>query len=110
MSRLGWAALTAAALGAALTFSGAADPWPYVGAALTLVAPLFAVVAFTRPRRPLTAAAVLLSLIPLTLLVLLLYWAATEASQTSPLVLLQTSTPGQPARNTMLTVHLFALP
>jgi hypothetical protein len=63
-----------------VTFSLPPDPWPYVGAALMLLAPLLAIAAFVRSRRVVTVLVAVLALIPLGLPSVVLYVIAHDTS------------------------------
>ncbi len=66
---LGWAALATGAVGYVLTFYVRSELWPWVGMVLMLLAPLLAVGAIARSRRPLTAVVAVLAAVPLAILV-----------------------------------------
>ncbi len=75
---LGWAALAAGAVGYVLTFYVRSELWPFVGAVLMLLAPVLAVGAIARSRRPLTAVVTVVAVIPLAILVwAVLHWLTT---------------------------------
>ena len=81
MSRWALVALGLAITGLILVFSLPPDPWPYVGGAMVVIAPLIALVALIRePNRKVAAFALGVALIPLVLVTLVLYLVATRSS------------------------------
>jgi hypothetical protein len=69
LPRLAWAAIAAGAVGYVLTFYVRSELWPWIGVLLMLLAPLLAVAAMARSRRPLTFVVAVVAVIPLAVLV-----------------------------------------
>ena len=69
LPRLAWAAIAVGAVGYILTFYVRSELWPWVGALLMLFAPLLAIAAVARSRRPLTAVVAVVAVIPLAVFV-----------------------------------------
>jgi hypothetical protein len=78
MSGAAWLALILGAVGLLLIFSLPPDPWPYLGLVLVVAAPLVALVAIFRSRRPATFLVLLIALVPGGLTALALYLVATR--------------------------------
>ena len=69
MPRLALAAIAVGAAGYVLTFYVRSELWPWVGVLLMVFAPLLAIAAIARSRRPLAAVLAVVAVIPLAVLV-----------------------------------------
>jgi hypothetical protein len=69
LPRLASAAIAVGAAGYVLTFYVRSELWPWGGVLLMLLAPLLAVAAMARSRRPLTFVVAVVAVIPLAVLV-----------------------------------------
>jgi hypothetical protein len=74
LPRSAWAAIAVGAVGYVLTFYVRSELWPWVGVLLMLLAPLLAIAAIARSRRPLTAVVAVVTVIPLAVFV----WAVSH--------------------------------
>ena len=72
LPRLAWAAIAVGAVGYVLTFYVRSELWPWVGAALMLLAPFLAVAAIAVSPRRLTTVVALVAVVPLAAFI----WAA----------------------------------